>query len=190
MTVRRVIPPEKREIYDGKTLNDVFQEVVQNTGEERALAIDLFRKLAKDISDITEFAIVGESLSRLLDVAAKSTDNLVKMTQVAQRHVDKKDAEEEFRFGLTMTERNELFDILETNQVGPQRLIGRQDPIEKTDEEIEAEYEEIEDDDLVKRMTGKDNTEDFLSHFPNEIAKNSVKVPRSGKKKSQPPQTT
>lgn len=180
LTIRK--PPENREIYDGTTLNDVFEMVVEESSDVRELALTLYKTLTKDLDDPTEFALVGENIGKLLEVATKTTDNVVKMAQVAQRHVDKKENIEEVNIGLSVTERNELFEVMEKQGVGPSRMIMRSESRDdmKKEEMNDADFLELSDEEVATQVMEDDN--EFLDNFPNAITQ-ELKDPDENKPK-------
>ena len=75
------------EIFDGKTLSDMFSDVYKNTEKKREQINQLVAGLIKHIRTPEDAAVLGPVIKDFLDVNVKNDEHIVRLVQIAQRIV-------------------------------------------------------------------------------------------------------
>ena len=72
-------------LFEGKTLDEIFSVIYENSIEERSLALDAFRKYTGMIKDENDLYMSGQTPQGYLDSAHKATENIIKMITASQK---------------------------------------------------------------------------------------------------------
>tara|TARA_B100000902_G_scaffold24744_1_gene29786 strand:+ start:6782 stop:7171 length:390 start_codon:yes stop_codon:yes gene_type:complete len=118
----------KYEIFDGKTLSDVFKDIYSNTEKNKEQLEVLMKEVVGFIKDGDTAVQIIPMLKEYLEINVKNDDQLVKMAGIVQRMIaseNKGGAEDEF--GLTEAEKEQLMSAV--NDVA--------DDVQKYSDEIE-----------------------------------------------------
>lgn len=75
------------EIFNGKTLADMFSDVYKNTENKRAQINQFVANLIKLIRTPEDAAMLGPIIKDFLDVNVKNDEHIVRLVQIAQRLV-------------------------------------------------------------------------------------------------------
>ncbi len=75
------------ELYDGKSLADIFTEIHKNTDSKRAQINSFIMKLVQLIRTPDDAAVIGPIVQGFLEVNVKNDEHLVRVAQIAQRIV-------------------------------------------------------------------------------------------------------
>jgi hypothetical protein len=75
------------EIYDGKSLADLFSEIHKNTDSKRAQINSFIMKLVQLIRTADDAAVIGPIVQGFLEVNVKNDEHLIRVAQIAQRIV-------------------------------------------------------------------------------------------------------
>lgn len=75
------------ELYDGKSLADIFSEIHKNTDSKRAQINSFIMKLVQLIRTPDDAAVIGPIVQGFLEVNVKNDEHLVRVAQIAQRIV-------------------------------------------------------------------------------------------------------
>ncbi len=75
------------ELYDGKSLADIFAEIHKNTDSKRAQINQFIIKLVQLMRTPEEAAVLGPVIQGFLEVNVRNDEQLVKVAQIAQRIV-------------------------------------------------------------------------------------------------------
>ena len=73
------------EVYDGKSLADIFREIHQNTKDKSDQINILIQELSPLIKNVTDAVQLIPYIKDYLDVGVKNNEHLVKMAAVIQR---------------------------------------------------------------------------------------------------------
>lgn len=76
-----------REIFDGKSLSDLFSEIYKNTESKRQQINTYVSKLVMLIKTPEDAAIIGPVIKDFIEVNVKNDEHLVRVAQIAQRIV-------------------------------------------------------------------------------------------------------
>ena len=100
-------------IFGDKNFSDLSQEIYENSKLKKTQIDLLVQEVHGYIQGIEDIAIVGPILKELMDVGVKNDDNLLKLTTVIQRIMNKQaDAVEDTSL-LSESEKEELMASLE-----------------------------------------------------------------------------
>ena len=75
------------ELYDGKSLADIFTEIHKNTDSKRAQITSFIMKMVQLIRTPEDAAVIGPIVQGFLEVNVKNDEHLVRVAQIAQRIV-------------------------------------------------------------------------------------------------------
>lgn len=75
------------EIFDGKTLSDMFSDVYKNSDKKREQINQFITNMLKLIRTPEDAAVLGPIIKDFLDVNVKNDEHIVRLVQVAQRLV-------------------------------------------------------------------------------------------------------
>lgn len=76
-----------KEIFDGKTLSDLFSEIYKNTDSKRQQINTFVSKLVMLIRTPEDAAVIGPVIKDFIEVNVKNDEHLVRVAQIAQRIV-------------------------------------------------------------------------------------------------------
>ena len=113
-----------KEIFNGKTLSDLFGEIHDNSTQTRAQIKALIGELKPLIENIGDATLIVPMIKEYMEIGVKNDEHLIKLATVIQRietAAAKGDTNEMFDF-------SELQDLLEESQDTTEEL-------NKTDEE-------------------------------------------------------
>ena len=102
------------EVFDGKSLSDVFKDIYDNTEKNRQQLDVLTRELVGYIKDGDTAVQIVPMLKEYLELNVKNDDQLVKIAAIVQRLVasESKGGSEE-SYGLSDTEKEQLMKAVE-----------------------------------------------------------------------------
>jgi len=75
------------ELYDGKSLADIFSEIHKNTDSKRTQTNSFIMKMVQLIRTPEDAAVIGPIVQGFLEVNVKNDEHLVRVAQIAQRIV-------------------------------------------------------------------------------------------------------
>ena len=118
------------EIFEGKSLSDLFKDIYENTEKNRKQLDVLTKEIVQFIKDGDTAVQIVPMIKEYLEINVKNDEQLVKVAGIVQRLIaseNKGGSEEEF--GLTEAEKEQLM----------QGIQDTVDDIQKTSEEIQDE---------------------------------------------------
>ena len=101
------------EVFEGKSLSDLFKDIYDNTEKNRQQLDVLTRELVTFIKDGDTAVQIVPMLKEYLEINVKNDDQLVKVAAIVQRLVSaqsKGGSEEEY--GLSEAEKQQLLDAV------------------------------------------------------------------------------
>jgi hypothetical protein len=120
-----------KEIFNGKTLSDLFGEIYDNSKDTRSQVQGLIRELKPLIENIGDATLIVPMIKEYMEIGVKNDDALIKMATIIQRIVSaeaKGEAGSDFDF-------SDLQDLLdEQNQIEVELEAVKKE--EETDESI------------------------------------------------------
>ena len=118
------------EIFEGKSLSDLFKDIYENTEKNRKQLDVLTKEIVQFIKDGDTAVQIVPMIKEYLEINVKNDEQLVKVAGIVQRLIaseNKGSSEDEF--GLTDAEKEQLMQ-------GIQETV---DDIQKTSDEIQDE---------------------------------------------------
>jgi len=76
-----------KEIFEGKSLSDLFSEIYKNTDSKRQQINTFVSKLVMLIRTPEDAAVIGPVIKDFIEVNVKNDEHLVRVAQIAQRLV-------------------------------------------------------------------------------------------------------
>jgi hypothetical protein len=120
-----------KEIFNGKTLSDLFGEIYDNSKDTRSQVQGLIRELKPLIENIGDATLIVPMIKEYMEIGVKNDDALIKMATIIQRIVSaesKGESASDFDF-------SDLQDLLEEqNQIEAELESVKKE--EETDESI------------------------------------------------------
>ena len=102
------------ELFEGKSLSDVFKDIYDNTEKNRQQLDVLTRELVQYIKDGDTAVQIVPMLKEYLEINVKNDDQLVKIAAIVQRLLsDEAKGGSEESFALSDTEKEQLMKAVE-----------------------------------------------------------------------------
>ena len=119
------------EIFEGKTLSDVFKDIYDNSKTNKTQLEVLMKEVVGFIKDGDTAVQIIPMLKEYLEINVKNDEQLVKLATIVQRitAAEKRVSDSGDEFGLTENEKQQLMDAIE-NDV--QELQIKKDEIENS----------------------------------------------------------
>ena len=119
------------EIFEGKTLSDVFKDIYDNSKTNKQQLEVLMKEVVGFIKDGDTAVQIIPMLKEYLEINVKNDEQLVKLATIVQRitAAEKKISDSGDEFGLSENEKQQLMDAIE-NDV--QELQIKKDEVESS----------------------------------------------------------
>jgi hypothetical protein len=99
---------EEVKLYGKTSLSDIFKQIHKNNGKLDKQINALIQTIETYIKSPGDILILIPVIKDLLDVNVKNQDQLIKLASIAQKVMVKSSSEEEFDFGLSEKEKENL----------------------------------------------------------------------------------
>jgi len=97
------------EIFEGKSLSDLFKEIYTNSNEKKTTMTQLVEDLRPLVKESGDAMLLVPMIKEYLEVSVKNDENLIKLAMVIQRLIAKQsDLESASEFGLSEEEKAKL----------------------------------------------------------------------------------
>jgi hypothetical protein len=100
------------EVFEGKTLSDVFKDIYTNSENNKKQIEVLMKDLLKFITDTASAIALVPILKEYLDVAVKNDEQLIKLASIVQKLASAEAKGSENEFGLSELEKEQLMSNL------------------------------------------------------------------------------
>jgi len=119
------------EIFEGKTLSDVFKDIYDNSKTNKTQLEVLMKEVVGFIKDGDTAVQIIPMLKEYLEINVKNDEQLVKLAAIVQRitAAEKRISADEGEFGLSEDEKAQLMNAIETDV---QELQIKKDEIESS----------------------------------------------------------
>ena len=119
------------EIFEGKTLSDVFKDIYDNSKTNKKQLEVLMKEVVGFIKDGDTAVQIIPMLKEYLEINVKNDEQLVKLATIVQRitAAEKRVSDSGDEFGLTENEKQQLMDAIESDV---QELQIKKDEIESS----------------------------------------------------------
>jgi hypothetical protein len=108
---------DETEIFEGKTMGDLFKEIHGLSSSRRTMLMDMIRDLKKLITDPDSATVVAPMIGTYLDILIRNDEHLIKLATVVQRIISAqsyKKGGQGSEDGLTEEDKKKLFAELST----------------------------------------------------------------------------
>ena len=119
-----------KEIFDGKTLSDLFSEIHGNSTSTRAQVKALIGELKPLIENIGDATLIVPMIKEYMEIGVKNDEQLIKLATIVQR-IESANAKGE---GGDMFDFSELQDLLEESEATEKEIDEVTDQSEETDD--------------------------------------------------------
>ena len=119
------------EIFEGKTLSDVFKDIYDNSKTNKTQLEVLMKEVVGFIKDGDTAVQIIPMLKEYLEINVKNDEQLVKLATIVQRitAAEKRVSDSGDEFGLSEAEKEQLMDAIESDV---QELQIKKDEIESS----------------------------------------------------------
>ena len=116
------------EIFEGKTLSDVFKDIYDNSKTNKQQLEVLMKEVVGFIKDGDTAVQIVPMLKEYLEINVKNDEQLVKLATIVQRitAAEKRMTSDDSEFGLSEAEKEQLMSAIETDV---QELQNKQDEV-------------------------------------------------------------
>jgi len=117
------------EIFEGKTLSDMFSDVYKNTDKKREQINQFVSSMVKLIRTPEDAAVLGPVIKDFLDVNVKNDEHIVRLVQIAQRLVSVSSKSSSDGMILSEEEKNQLLKNIKSDF---ESVLDEQDMLDQT----------------------------------------------------------
>jgi hypothetical protein len=117
------------EIFDGKSLSDMFSDVYKNTDKKREQINQFITSMVKLIRTPEDAAVLGPVIKDFLDVNVKNDEHIVRLVQIAQRLVAVNNKSSSNDMILSEEEKNQLLKNIKSDF---ESVLDEQDDLDTT----------------------------------------------------------
>ena len=110
------------ELFEGKTLDEIFQVIYDMSIEQQKEAMSAFKKLNEFVQDTEDAFILGDKGAPYLDNAHKATDNLIKMVTASHKLINKEEEAENQNISSA-----DILSVLDSQGIAPSRFVDNDD---------------------------------------------------------------
>ena len=116
------------EIFEGKTISDVFKDIYDNSKTNKQQLEVLMKEVVGFIKDGDTAVQIVPMLKEYLEINVKNDEQLVKLATIVQRitAAEKRITSDDSEFGLSEAEKEQLMSAIETDV---QELQNKQDEV-------------------------------------------------------------
>ena len=119
-------------LFDGKSLDEIFQVIYSQSIEEREEAIVTFKRFREMVTDPEDLFMSGDKPHPYLDSAHKATENLIKMITASHKLLELESEEKD------SVNASDILDLLDQEGIAPKRFM------QTSSEESKKENENME----------------------------------------------
>ena len=110
------------ELFEGKTLDEIFQVIYDMSIEQQKEAMSAFKKLNEFVQDTEDAFMLGDKGAPYLDNAHKATDNLIKMVTASHKLINKEEEAENQNISS-----DDILSVLDSQGIAPSRFVDNDD---------------------------------------------------------------
>ena len=110
------------ELFEGKTLEEIFQVIYDMSIEQQKEAMSAFKKLNEFVQDTEDAFMLGDKGAPYLDNAHKATDNLIKMVTASHKLINKEEEAENQNISSA-----DILSVLDSQGIAPSRFVDNDD---------------------------------------------------------------
>ena len=110
------------ELFEGKTLDEIFQVIYEMSIEQQKEAMSAFKKLNEFVQDTEDAFMLGDKGAPYLGNAHKATDNLIKMVTASHKLINKEEEAENQNISSA-----DILSVLDSQGIAPSRFVDNDD---------------------------------------------------------------
>ena len=110
------------ELFEGKTLDEIFQVIYDMSIEQLKAAMSAFKKLNEFVKVTEDAFMLGDKGAPYLDNAHKATDNLIKMVTASHKLINKEEEAENQNISSA-----DILSVLDSQGIAPSRFVDNDD---------------------------------------------------------------
>ena len=110
------------ELFEGKTLDEIFQVIYDMSIEQQKEAMSAFKKMTEFVQDTEDAFMLGDKGAPYLDNAHKATDNLIKMVTASHKLINKEEEAENQNISSA-----DILSVLDSQGIAPSRFVDNDD---------------------------------------------------------------
>ena len=129
---------DNKEIFEGKTFQDLTKDIYENTTKRKVQIDLLISEIHGFITTIDDVVLVAPIIKEYMDVAVKNDEHLVKLAGVIQRIIAKSSGGDEESFLLSDAEKEDLISALQEDVNDIQREKDKIDAIKEKSQTIKG----------------------------------------------------
>ena len=104
---------DEKEIFEGKTFQDLTKDIYENTTKRKTQIDLLISEIHGFITTIDDVVLVAPIIKEYMDTAVRNDEHLVKLAGVLQRIISKSSGESDESMLLSDAEKEELMGTLQ-----------------------------------------------------------------------------
>jgi hypothetical protein len=104
---------DEKEIFEGKTFQDLTKDIYENTTKRKVQIDLLISEIHGFITTIDDVVLVAPIIKEYMDTAVRNDEHLVKLAGVLQRIISKSSGESDESMLLSDAEKEELMGTLQ-----------------------------------------------------------------------------
>ena len=116
-------------LFEGKSLDEIFQVIYSQSIEEREEAIVTFKRFREMVSDPEDLFMSGDKPHPYLDSAHKATENLIKMITASHKLLELESEEKD------SVNAGDILDLLDQEGIAPKRFMQTSSEKDKKEDE-------------------------------------------------------
>ena len=125
-------------LFEGKSLDEIFQVIYSQSIEEREEAIVTFKRFREMVSDPEDLFMSGDKPHPYLDSAHKATENLIKMITASHKLLELESEEKD------SVNAGDILDLLDQEGIAPKRFMQTSgEENKKEDEQAIVEFPKL-----------------------------------------------
>ena len=125
-------------LFEGKSLDEIFQVIYSQSIEEREEAIVTFKRFREMVSDPEDLFMSGDKPHPYLDSAHKATENLIKMITASHKLLELESEEKD------SVNAGDILDLLDQEGIAPKRFMQKTvEEDKKEDEKAIVEFPKL-----------------------------------------------
>ena len=104
---------DNKEIFEGKTFQDLTKDIYENTNKKKTQIDLLISEIHGFIQTIDDVVLVAPIIKEYMDIGVKNDEHLIKLAGVLQRLLSKSDGTNDETMLLSDSEKEELMATLQ-----------------------------------------------------------------------------
>mgnify|MGYP003387779198 CR=1 FL=1 len=119
------------ELFAGKSLDDIFKVIYDQSVEQQSEAMRTFKKLEGFVEDAEDAFMSGDKAAPYLDSAHKATENIIKMVTASQKMVAHEEEQK------TSMSQSDILSVLDNEGIAPKRFLPEREEIKEEESEVD-----------------------------------------------------